>query len=105
MDLYLLILLILIISTETAAQYFLQKKTKTKKNIFLLLGILLYSAVGGIYYIILDRGKKLAIANSFWNAGTEISVALLGFLLFGQKLTYYQIIGIIFILLGVNLLG
>ena len=104
MDLHLIGLLSLIIATETGAQYFLQKRTTETKNIFFIIGILLYAAVGSIYYIILNSGKKLAVANSFWNAGTEISVALLGFLFFGQTLNHEQIIGIVLILIGVNLL-
>ena len=104
MDFYLIGLLLLIIATETGAQFFLQKQTKTNENIFLIIGILLYAVVGGIYYTILNHGKKLAVANSFWNAGTEISVALLGFIFFGQKLSKEQIVGIVLILIGVNLL-
>ena len=51
-----------------------------------------------------EDAKKLAVANSFWNAGTEISVALLGFIFFGQKLSKEQIVCIVLILIGVNLL-
>ena len=105
MDIRLILLLLLIIATETGAQFFLQKMTKTKKKVFLILGILFYAAVGAIYYAILNHGNKLAVANSFWNAGTEITVALIGFLIFGQKLTFWQIIGLVCILIGVNLLG
>tara|TARA_Y100001970_G_C14246097_1_gene868351 strand:- start:1461 stop:1778 length:318 start_codon:yes stop_codon:yes gene_type:complete len=105
MNVHLLFLLLLIIATETGAQYFLQKMTKTKKHIFLIVGILLYAAVGGIYYTILNHGKKLAIANSFWNAGTEITVAILGFALFGQTLTKEQIVGLVLVIVGVQLLG
>ena len=104
MDIKLILLLLLIIATETGAQFFLQKMTKTNKKIFLLIGILLYAVVGAIYYIILNHGNKLAVANSCWNAGTEITVALIGCAVFGQKLTFWQIIGLICILIGVNLL-
>ena len=105
MNFRLVMLLLLIIATETGAQYFLQKMTKTKKNIFLIGGVLLYAAVGGIYYAILSHGKKLAVANSFWNAGTEITVAIVGFALFGQTLTKEQILGLILVIVGVKLLS
>ncbi len=105
MDLKLILLLLIIIATETGAQFFLQKMTKTNENVYLIVGVLLYAAVGAIYSIILNRGKKLAIANSFWNAGSEITVALLGFFVFGQKLSKEQMVGIALILIGVNLLG
>ena len=105
MNFRLVMLLLLIIATETGAQYFLQKMTKTKKKIFLIGGVLLYAAVGGIYYAILSQGKKLAVANSFWNAGTEITVAIVGFALFGQTLTKEQILGLILVIVGVKLLS
>ena len=104
MNFYLIVLLLLIIATETAAQFFLQKQIKSNQNIFLIIGILLYAVVGFIYYNILNNGKKLAIANSLWNAGTEITVALLGLIIFGQKLSKGQICGIVLILIGINLL-
>lgn len=104
MEFQLILLLLLIIATETGAQFLLQKMTQTNKTIFLIGGILLYAAVGAIYYTILTRGKKLAVANSFWNAGTEITVALIGFAFFGQKLSHEQILGLILILIGVNLI-
>ena len=105
MDFHFLALLILIIACETTAQYFLQQKIKLNNNIFLLIGIILYALVGLIYYTILTNGKKLAVANSLWNAGTEVSVAILGFLFFKQTLTKRQVIGIILTIIGMNLLG
>ena len=105
MDFHFIALLMLIIGCETAAQYFLQQKIKLNNNLFLLVGIILYSLVGLIYYTILNSGKKLAVANSLWNAGTELSVAILGFLFFNQSLSKRQIIGLILTIIGINLLG
>ena len=51
----------------------------------------------------INHGKKLAIANTLWNAGSEISVAILGFLFFNQTLNLEQIIGIIIILFAMYL--
>lgn len=104
MDITLIILLALIIGIETGAQYFIQKNTQYKDNIYLLIGIVLYGLVGLIYYNILKLGKKLAIANTLWNAGTEITIAILGFILFKQTLTYKQIIAIILIVIAMNYL-
>lgn len=104
MDLTVIGLLLLIVATETSAQYFIQKKIKVNENTYLIIGILLYGMVGAIYYNILKQGKKLAIANTLWNAGTEITVAVLGFLLFKQKLTYKQVAAIIVIVITMNYL-
>ena len=105
MDIKLIIILIAIIAAETVAQYFLQKHVNLNNKLFFVLGVILYAAVGAGYSILLRHGKKLAIANSLFNAGSEITVALLGFILFGQKLSYKQIIGVVLTLVGVNLLG
>ncbi len=105
MDLKFVLLLLGIIGAETMAQYFLQKHVNVKSNIFFAIGILLYAAVGVGYSGLLQHGKKLAIANSLFNAGSEITIALLGFLFFGQKLTRKQIMGVVLTLVGVNLLG
>ena len=96
----LIILLITIIVTESAAQWCIQKKLSDKEDIFLIFGVLLYGIVGVIYYHILKHGKKLAIANTLWNAGTEITITIIGFLFFKQKLSYKQLIGIGLILIS-----
>lgn len=105
MDYKLIFIFIFIILAETGAQFFLQKQITSDKNHFLILGVILYSIVGLGYYGILTYGKKLAIANSLFNAGSEIMVALLGFAIFGQKLSYTQILGLILVIVGINMLA
>jgi len=99
----LIALLISIIAVESLAQWFLQKRITKKNNVYLVGGVVLYGLVGIIYYWLLKHGKKMAVANTLWNAGTEISVAVLGFLFFKQTLTVEQIIGIILILVSMYL--
>ena len=94
-----IMILISLIVAETSAQYFLQKYIKIPKSIYFIVGIALYAVVGAIYYVLLNT------ANSLWNAGTEISVALLGFIFFKQKLTPRQIFGLIITIIGINLLA
>jgi multidrug transporter EmrE-like cation transporter len=100
-----IIILAFLIIAETSAQYFLQKYIKIPNSIYFIVGIALYAVVGAIYYVLLNTGKHLALANSLWNAGTEISVALLGFIFFKQKLTHRQIVGLIITIIGINLLA
>jgi len=106
MKLELLILLLLVISAETGAQFFLEKsaQNKAQRNIFLALGIASYMAVGYVYYLILNHGSKLAIANSLWNAGTAITVSITGYLFFKEKLTMIQVLGLSLVVLGVYLM-
>jgi uncharacterized membrane protein len=103
MDKHLIALLISIITIESLAQWCLQKKLSKKDDMYLIGGVVLYGIVGIIYYHMLKRGKKMAVANTLWNAGTEISVALLGFIFFKQTLKIEQIIGIILILFAMYL--
>ena len=103
MDTKIGILLACIILVESFAQWCLQKTLKIKNNSYLILGVILYSVVGIIYYHMLKHGKKLAIANTLWNAGSEISIAILGYLFFKQDLRTEQIIGIILIIIAMNL--
>lgn len=105
MDTKLILIFLFIIFAETGAHFFLQKQITSDKKHFLILGVILYSLVGLGYYGILTYGKKLAIANSLFNAGSEIMVALLGFAIFGQKLSYIQILGLIFVIVGINMLA
>ena len=105
MNIKFVLTLFAIIATETAAQYFLQKRVKDKNNVLIMLGVVFYAVVAALYYMLLKDGSTLAMANSLWNAGTEISVALVGFFLFGQKLSIKQITGLILTIVGVNLLG
>lgn len=106
MKLELLILLLLVISAETGAQFFLEKSTqnKTQRNIFLALGLASYMAVGYVYYLILNHGSKLAIANSLWNAGTAVTVSIIGYLFFKQGLNMKQALGIGLVVSGVYLM-
>lgn len=100
-----LILLLFIIFSETIAQYFLRVNVDSNNNLNLIIGMLFYCLVGYIYFLLLQNGKKLAIANSFWNAGTGITVALTGYLFFKETLDYIQIIGLILTIIGITLLG
>ena len=79
-------LLIIIICLETLAQYFLERRVKTKDVRYLLSGIVAYAGVAYVYYLMLRSGNKLAVANAFWNAGTGLTVTIVGWLMFGQNL-------------------
>ena len=103
MDTRIVMLLTSIILVESFAQWCLQKTLKKKDKLYLFLGVSLYSVVGIIYYHMLKHGKKLAIANTLWNAGSEISIAILGYLFFKQELRKEQIFGIILIIIAMNL--
>jgi len=104
MDLKTVYILIGIVGMESFAQYFLQKQVNTSTHMMYLIGgMICYSAVAFGYYLILKSGVKLALADALFNAGSQFMVSIIGFFVFGQHLTYKQMSGILLILLGVNL--
>ena len=98
-----IIILLGCIIAESTAQYFTQKTIVSSDMKYLFIGMLIYSFVAVLYYLLLKEGTKLALANTFWNVGTTISVALVGYLIFNQSLNYKQIFGIFITILGVSL--
>jgi multidrug transporter EmrE-like cation transporter len=74
-----------LVALETGAQACLQKGIQTRQ--MLIPGIILYAMVGAVYFRLLIRGEKLAVANALFNAGTVVSITLMGVFMFGQKLT------------------
>lgn len=93
-----------IVSTETFAQAMIEKGLKRKSYLFF--GLALYVIVGTIYYFMLRNGSKMAIANALWNAGTSVGVALVGWVMFGQKLQWpFEVSGLVLIVVGVFMMG
>lgn len=89
---------------ETGAQVFLQRYVKNSVIANYALGVVGYAAVGALYYYLLKTGDKLAVANSYFNAGSAVGVAMIGWLYFDQVLTFRQLIGVTMTILGTLLL-
>ena len=100
----LVFLLIVIIAVETLAQYLLESAYRRYNDFVLIAGVTTYGLVGLLYYYILRTGDELAMANALWNAGTGITVTVIGTLLFKQKLKTIQIVGLILSIIGFSLL-
>ena len=97
-------LLAAVVGSETLAQTMIEKGLKNKRDLFI--GLALYVLVGTIYYFMLVNGSKMAIANALWNAGTSVGVAIVGWIMFGQKLEWpFEISGLALIVIGVFLMG
>ncbi len=99
------LLVIGLIAAESGAQYFLQRAVKGARGTHLVAGSALYVLVAMLYYRLLATGDPMATANSVWNAGTEVSIALVGWFFFKQKLGRRQIAGILVTMFGIHLLG
>jgi len=104
-DWKLALLILVLISAESFAQLFLEKASlieyiKYKKSLYLILGIILYSIVGFVYYLALNTDMPLAIVNVIWQASTIIIITLISMFYFKQKISIKQIIGIIIVAIG-----
>lgn len=75
---------------------------KSKINIFLILGLLFYS-LGALLNIILLKYIPLTILVPC-NSITYIWTTFIGKYIFGEKITKYNIVGILFIIGGISLL-
>ena len=94
-----------LILAESAAQYFLQRAVKGPTRLNLVAGVILYAVVAVVYYVLLRSGDPMALANSVWNAGTEVSIALVGWAFFSQGLTRTQVAGLAVTIAGIQMLG
>ena len=84
--------------------HFIKRLTETQ---CLILGMIGYAIVGFVYSRILNQFRKsergLNIANSLWNIGNQICIALVGVLFFKEKLTAINWVGNILMAIGLGL--
>tara|TARA_B100001029_G_C14864681_1_gene341033 strand:+ start:30 stop:413 length:384 start_codon:yes stop_codon:yes gene_type:complete len=94
-------LMIGIITVEAIAQSSLCRSCGLNGHGYTLLGVLLYGLIAVLYYFYLKISKdKLAVAQTYWTGGSTVLVLLAGSLLFGQKLTTREWIGIVIVFIG-----
>ena len=104
-----------LVASETVAQSFINNGVTSQfkflsKNISIIAGMIGYSIVGFLYYKLIkaikddDSGSNaLNIGNSIWNAGTQITVALVSFVVFGENMSAKNWLGNILMAIGLIL--
>jgi drug/metabolite transporter (DMT)-like permease len=89
------IFIFFIIFCEITAQYLFKKSFITKQsqefNLFLIVGIILYSIIGFFVFKILDYGE-IIIVNIIWHLLHFIILFLIGYFVFKEKLSFKKII-------------
>ena len=107
--------IILLICCESLAQTCLNNGVIHKykflsKRSFVAIGMVAYALVGYIYFRYLkalssDKNVTNALntANSIWNAGIQITIALISWAIFGSKMTLLNWLGIGLMSLGLML--
>lgn len=99
--LYIVILVIVELLTVSSLKHW----SITKNNLFLYFGLFGYIVVGGIFSYILYTHSDITIINSLWQVLNVILVSALGLMIYKEKLTTKQIIGVIIAIISTILLA
>ena len=99
-------IMIAIILVEAIAQSSLCRSCGLNGHGYTLLGVIMYALIAILYYFYLKISKdKLAVAQTYWTGGSTVLVLLAGSLLFNQKLTTREWVGIIIVFIGGLIMG
>ena len=99
--LYIVILVIVELLTVTSLKHW----STTKNNLFLYLGLFGYLVVGGIFAYILHIHSDMTVVNSLWQVLNVILVAAVGLMIYKEKLTTKQTIGVVLAIIATILLA
>jgi len=93
--LYKVLILFCIILIETGGQYYLKKGSQSTNTFHLVVGMIFYALVGlNYYYVLRSPGMSLPKANAIWSGGAVISVALVSYFMFNERISLKEIVGI-----------
>ena len=95
--LYLVILVLL----EASAIDMITRWKENRHSYFLIYAVLLYNMVTLFFAFILKDAPSVTVTNSLWQSLNIIIITMLGLLIYKDKLTTVQIIGLIFAVLAV----
>ena len=110
-----IVVIIALITAESIAQSCIENGVTDKykflsKNASILAGMITYSFVAYIYYLLIktitrdNKGENaLNIANSIWNVGIQISIAVISWAVFNQSMTIKNWLGLALMSLGLTL--
>jgi uncharacterized membrane protein len=110
-----IVTIVALITAETVAQSFLNNGVNGKfkevpKNISVIFGMILYGVVAYLYYMLLnslsndgESGNALNTANSIWNAGIQVTIALVSWIIFKEKMTLMNWLGTLLMTIGLLL--
>ena len=101
MELILLFIILCITVCESIGQTFLKRFNLQagSKYHYYVLGVLFYAVV--CYLLIQSyKYKSMGIVNILWSGLSVLMVASFGFLFYDEKITMIDIVGVVFILIG-----
>ena len=89
-----IVYVIILVSIELLTVTSIKKWSITKNNIYLVLGLLGYLVVGALFAYILYVQSEMTIVNSLWQVLNIIVVSVLGLVIYKEKLTTLQYVGV-----------
>tara|TARA_B100000902_G_scaffold398742_2_gene466664 strand:+ start:1561 stop:1899 length:339 start_codon:yes stop_codon:yes gene_type:complete len=102
-DLFFVILVLTTIICEVMAHYFFKKSTNnSNKNLLIFLGIILYSIVGSLAYLILQYGE-IGVINLIWHLVYFIMLFIIGYIFLDEKMSVKKIVACIFGLISLTI--
>lgn len=99
-NLYLIILLVACL--EALAQSTIYYSNVSKNYLYLIVGIALYVCVAFAIYNAYDY-KGVGMVNAIWSAISIILLVMIGIMVFKEKITIQEYVGILFIIMGIFL--
>ena len=97
---YILLLVVVIVCIENMSQYFLKNYTIDKKLHFFIYGVILYAIIAYILTLTF-KYEKMVIVNILWGGVSALLLTAMAYVLFDEKLTIREIIGILVIFAGI----
>ena len=90
---------VLLATVEGFGDASFKKYGQTNNSLFFALGEVVYLVLGYIFQLAVKH-NKLGIVNTYWDATSNIFGILIGMVM-GETYTFHQIIGVIFISVGI----
>lgn len=97
------IILIILSSVEVLTFYCLQEYHVKNNFIYFFVAILLYIIIAYLLSYLFGI-EKMAIVNSMWNAISIILIAIMGYVIFKQSLSFNEIIAMVLVIIAIILL-
>ena len=99
------LLFILLGIYESLINYNIKQCIETNDNFYFYIAIICSIILVYLFYYALQDIGNLAITNALFEVGSIIMVSFISYVYFKEKMTTYQIIGILFMLFGMVLVS
>ena len=97
---HIIVLVIAIALIESCAQYNIKLFHQYSKLFNYILGVFLYAIITYLLFLSYDK-SSMGMTQVLWSGASVITIVLIGSLVFGEKISFNEWIGIFLILSGV----